>query len=103
MSKPKMPLASICFIALFAVGGCLLFVGLLVEPYMPHFLLDHVLSPAELADSDKRDAMLALLERAQGNRWLLYSLAGISVMALSGVGLWAMPRRESPNDPSASN
>jgi hypothetical protein len=56
---------------------------------MPVFALDRVLSPADLADRDKREATTALLQRAQGNRWLFWSLAGMIVVTLSGVGLWA--------------
>lgn len=79
-----------CFVALLVVGLGFLLIGMAVEPFMPVFALDRVLTPEELADPEKRQATQALLERAQGNRWLIWSLAGIIVAVLSGVGLWTI-------------
>jgi len=84
----------LCFAAMLAVGVGFVAIGLVVIPVLPYFQLDRVLSPAELADESKSAATLALLEKAAGNAWLLWSLGGLVVMVLSSVGLWAMRKCE---------
>jgi hypothetical protein len=87
-----------CFGILLAIGVLFLFVGLLVVPVLPYFQLDAVLSPGELADPAKRAASLALLQKASGNQWLLWTAGGLAVTVASAVGLraawqpWYAPR-----------
>jgi hypothetical protein len=77
-----------CFKVLLVVGLLLLLFGLLVVPVSPYFQLDAVLTKAELADHENRQATLELLNRASGNQWLLWSVAGTLVSSLSAIGLW---------------
>lgn len=86
-------IARFCFASLLVVGLGLLLIGLVIEPMTPYIALDCVLTPTELADPIKRESMMAVLEKAEGNRWLLWALAGIIVIALSGVGLWTTRRK----------
>lgn len=76
------------FKALFAVGIVLLGIGLLIVPVSPQFQLDAVLSETELADPKTKQATLELLTRANGNQWLVWSVAGVLVSSLSAMGLW---------------
>jgi hypothetical protein len=89
MSLSRPAVTRFCFAALLVLGVGLLLVGLLVVPYEPYFQLDVVLNRLELADEDKKRATLELLKRASGNRWIIWSVFGISVSGLSAVGLWA--------------
>ena len=77
-----------CFMALLVVGLVFLLFGLFVVPVSPQFQLDAVLSEVEFADQGKRQATLELFERASGNQWLLWSIAGALVSSLSAIGLW---------------
>jgi hypothetical protein len=79
----------ICFGVLLAVGIGFLLMGLFVVPLMPHFQLDVVLSPSELADPQRRSQTLALFKAASGNQWLFWSLGGLVIILASGSGLWA--------------
>ena len=83
-----------CFLVLLGVGVFLLMTGTILEPISPHFALDRVLTPAELHDPDKMASTLALLQKAQGNRWLLWTLTGIVVLFISGLGLWVTFRKD---------
>jgi amino acid transporter len=82
-------ICQICFGVLLLVGVGFLFVGLAVVPLLPHFQLDAVLSPGELANPDKRDATLSLLKKAAGNQWLFWAAGGLVVTCTSAIGLWA--------------
>ena len=85
-------LPRICFAAILALGASFMAIGMFVIPVLPHFQLDRVLTPAELADESKSAATLALLERAMGNTWLFWSLGGLIMIAMSAVGLWGMSK-----------
>jgi hypothetical protein len=97
MVDDRVAIARRCFAILLAVGIGLLLLGLAVEPITPAITLDRVLTSKELTDPAKRESTMALLKRAQGNRWLLWSLAGLLVVAPSGVGLWATRGRGRPS------
>ena len=86
-----------CFAPLLVAGFCLIVMGLVIEPVMPWFALDRVLTPKELANPETTRSTLALLKRAQGGRWLFWALAGVFVVSISGLGLWATSRRNSPS------
>jgi len=90
MCEERAAIVRICFLILLMVGLGLVFFGCFVEPALPFFAMDRVLSPAELHDSTTYDATLALLKRAEGNRWLLWCIAGVVVAATSSVGLWTV-------------
>ncbi len=75
-----------------AVGVCFMLAAVVLVPALPHFQLDGVLTPQELADVQKRDATLALLKRASGNTSLLWFAAGLLVTSCAGVGLAASRR-----------
>jgi hypothetical protein len=94
----------LCFAVLLAVGVGLMLVGLVVVPLSPHFQLDAVLTPAELADEVKREATLGVLKRASGNQWLLWTGAGGVVVFFSAVGLRAAREAETSRirDPQGS-
>lgn len=77
-----------------AVGVCFMLVAVLLVPVLPHFQLDAVLTPQQLADVETRDATLALLKRASGNTWLFWFVAGLVVTGCAVVGLVASRRVE---------
>lgn len=58
-------------------------------PSLPHFQLDAVLTPQQLADVRTRDTTLALLKRASGNTWLLWFVAGLVVTSCAAIDLAA--------------
>lgn len=75
-----------------AVGMCLMLIGVVLVPTLPHFQLDSVLTAEQLADAPTRDATLALLKRANGNLWLLWFAAGLITTSCAVVGLLASRR-----------
>ncbi len=89
MERRRSGLSTICFAVLLVVGVGFLFIGLVVIPVLPYFQLDAVLTPAELADESKKEVTLAMLKRAAGNAWVLWSGAGLVVGTVSALGLWA--------------
>jgi hypothetical protein len=90
MNPPK--ICTVCFIGVIVLGVGFVAIGLLLTPVLPYFQLDAVLSPKELADPQVRDVTLAILEKAGGNQWLMWSLAGVMFCAIGGVGLFALMR-----------
>jgi hypothetical protein len=68
-------------------------VAVLLVPVIPHFQLDAVLTPQQLADPQTRQTTLALLKQASGNVWLLWFGAGLAVTVSAGIGLVASFRR----------
>lgn len=82
--------STVCFVAVILFGCGLIAMGVLVVPIRPHFQLDAVLSPAQLADPAVRAATLALLQRASGNEWLLWALAGVALCTIGSIGLRAV-------------
>ncbi len=98
-ASPKV-ICQICLSVLLTLRVGLLFFGSLIVPILPHFQLDAVLTPEELADTRTRDAVLALLRKANGNQWLFWTGAGAVATCASLVGLWTIrsevvPRRHS--------
>ena len=91
---------TVCFGAVIVVGVGFVCSGLFVILTLPHFQLDVVLSPSELADPQIRDATLALLKKAyKGNEWLMWTTAGAILSVIGCVGLVAslrvrMPQKE---------
>ncbi len=81
-----------------AIGVLFMLVGLIVVPILPYAQLDAVLTRSELADPAKRADTLALLKKASGNQWLLWTVGGLAVTAVSAIGLraawqpWYAPR-----------
>jgi hypothetical protein len=84
---------ALCFTSLLVVGVGFTLVGLLVIPILPAFQLDAVLSEAELRDDKVREATMALLRRAVGNGWILWTVAGLLVVMLSATGLYCERQR----------
>lgn len=69
------------------LGGLALFVlGPMVDVARPHFMLDVVLSPAQLQDGEFRKQTLTQLQLEQRLHWTL-SVAGLVLVAVGGVGL----------------
>lgn len=75
-------------VQLFA-GLAMLLCGLIFVPMMPYVLLDVVLTPAELADTEKHDATLEMLKVALRHETVLWSIGGVIVSSLSAIGLIA--------------
>jgi hypothetical protein len=88
-STNRSALTRLCFTALLVVGIGFLLIGMFTVPYLPYFQLDAVLNKVELADEEKKLATLTLLKRANGNAWLIWSVAGLLVSGLSAIGLWS--------------
>jgi len=69
--------------------------GLTIGPSLPYLQLDVVLTPAELADPEKKKAALELLKAAQGkNFWSHWPVTGAAISILSVIGLLALPRND---------
>jgi hypothetical protein len=66
--------------------------AVVLVPALPHFQLDAVLTPQQLADVQTRDTTLALLKKASGNTWLLWFVAGLVVTTCAAIGLAASRR-----------
>jgi hypothetical protein len=96
MATPPERLCALCFVLLLALGAFCLVIGVVLVPVLPHFQLDAVLTPREMADARTREATLALLRRASGNMWLFWAAVGLVGITVSAVGLRAakrLPRR----------
>ena len=88
MSDERIGVARNCLTALLVIGLGLPVYGVVFEPLMTYFSLDAVLAPD--VDAAKRKATMELLLRAAGGRWLIWTLAGLTVAAISGVGIRAL-------------
>ena len=86
---PAMQVCRASLAACLAVGIGFMLVAVLLVPALPHFQLDAVLTPQQLADIPTRDTTLALLQKANGNAWLLWFVAGLAVASCAGTGLAA--------------
>ena len=82
---------------LLAIGICLVAMGTLVVPALPYSQLDVVLTASDRADEAKRTAALEMLQRANGNTWIFWTVAGAAVIILSGIGLWSERKVEDPH------
>ena len=78
----------LCFATLLLLGIGLTLIGLFMKSMLPYFQLDAVLTPEELANREKKEATLKLLQKAAGNAWFFGCFAGVSVSAISTIGLW---------------
>jgi hypothetical protein len=83
---------AVCFVSVLILGASFVAVGLLLMPVLPYFQLDAVLSPEDLANPQVHDATLAMLRKAGGNQWLLWTLAGAMLCVVGGIGLRASLR-----------
>lgn len=96
-----MPALRICRFSLavcLAVGVGLMLIAVLLIPALPHFQLDAVLTPQQLADIPTRDSTLALLKKANGNTWLLWFAAELVVTSCAGIGLAACFMRSAKSE-----
>jgi hypothetical protein len=85
----KNNICTLCFLAVIILGLGFLALGVVVIPTLPYFQLDAVLSPEELADPQVQDATLSLLKKAGGNQWLMWSVAGVMLCIIGGIGMLA--------------
>jgi hypothetical protein len=76
-----------CFAATAALGLLLVGFGLVIVPLLPVSRLDVVLTPDQLRDEVVREETLEMLEKAGGNEWLVWTVSGAAVSAISVVGL----------------
>ena len=74
------------FVFLISLSLLLLLTGVVLEPALPYFQLDVVLSPKELQDDDVRHKTLEMLQKARGNLRLLWISLGVVMTSLSGFG-----------------
>lgn len=90
----------LCFIGTILLGSAFLIFGLILIPVMPHFQLDVVLTQEELKDETLRETTLAMLKKASGNQWVIWTLGGAAQLAIGVVGLMANRTKELdvPND-----
>ena len=56
---------------------------------LPTPLVDVVIAPNDIADVPRREEALSILDKARGGTGLVWSCAGLLVVAVSGLGLWA--------------
>lgn len=81
----------VLFFAVTCVGAMMLLVALLV-PFTPLFVLENVLTDAELRDAAKRESTLELLDKANTNNYAVaFGGFGAVVIMLGGIGLFARP------------
>lgn len=72
--------------------------GQVVEGTMPYLKVDHVLDETELSDRAKLNATLDLLKRASRGDSRPWTVAGVSVVTVSAVGLIAACWKRSNSD-----
>jgi hypothetical protein len=102
-TSERLFLCKVCFSALILVGVGFLAMGLLVRPNRPHFQLDAVLTPEELANDEERQATPTLLKKlARGNNnWIFWTVSGALVTAVSTFGQWMLFGIEKSNGSGA--
>ena len=76
----------------------MLVVGIVVQPVLPHFQLDEVLTLEQLRDGDFRESALEILKRlnAVSNERLMLSFEGVAVKTMYGISL-CLSRKDSPS------
>lgn len=94
-TMPPLAACRISLVACLLIGVAIILFAIVLVPTMPHFRLDGVLTPHELADPPTREATLALLKKTNRNEWVLWFLAGLAVTVTAGVGLFASRRKAS--------
>jgi hypothetical protein len=79
--------------------GCVV-VGSSLDSIQPHFKLDVVLTPEELADKSTRDRTLEILDRGQRKDWPFWCLAGLAIIVVAAIGLYSQmkPRQKASPD-----
>lgn len=58
-------------------------------PVLPYFQLDAVLTEDQLKDDTMRESTLAMLKKASGNQWVIWTLGGAAQLAIGVIGLMA--------------
>jgi len=88
--------ACICYLWLLLSGGlCLILLGLVFAPVLPHFQLDAALTPEQLRDHATVQVALNVLQAAARGWPRLLCLAGLGVSVVSYLGLRAAYRATS--------
>jgi hypothetical protein len=85
----------VLFVFQLLLGLVLIVVGIAATA-VPHALLDVVLSPSELKDDAKRDAMLMLLQKGAGFGPAALMVGGCAVCFTAVVGLALAQKRRRP-------
>ncbi|HEV7280944.1 MAG TPA: hypothetical protein VGN57_12135 [Pirellulaceae bacterium] len=105
-ARKHVQIAGLCLIGALLGGLACVFLGSQLDTILPHFLLDHVLSPEELRDEAIRDRTLEALKAAKSGHARYWYLVGGLLVIISGVGLWAisaeMRRQEEASDSGRS-
>jgi hypothetical protein len=92
VKRRRFPLIIACFVILLVLGLVFPLIGIILTPMLPTLMLDVVIAvidPEDIADAPKRKEVLAILNMAWGKSGLIWSCAGLLVVAISGLGLWA--------------
>ena len=77
-----------CFALSLLIGLWCFLCGLTVDTMMPHFMLDAVLTPDELADEQTRNRTLAILKKANESSTAPYWFGtGVMILIISAIGL----------------
>lgn len=92
MSLSPQQVCNWCFAITLFFGMAWVAIGVMVVPLRHHIQLDVVLTPEELADARIKEKTLEMLKRTGGNEWVIWTVAGAGLMAVSGVGLVAVNR-----------
>ncbi len=79
----------LCFIATIFLGLAFLFFGIILIPVLPHFQLDVVLTQEQLKDDTLRESTLAMLKKASGIQWLIWTIGGAAQLTIGVIGLLA--------------
>src|SRR5262245_50144088 len=87
MDRPKVSATQICFIGQIIVGLGVMFYRLFIVGMQPYMALDVVLDKTELADNNKRQSTLEMLQKATGHSWICPSVAGAAILTISAIGL----------------
>jgi hypothetical protein len=89
-SSNRKTVAKICLIGTLLTGLLCLACGATLDTMIPHFLLDVVLTPEELADGAVRDRTLSMLKQVKSGQAGYWFLTGSALLILSAVGLWSL-------------
>ena len=89
---PKTSTTRLCFIGTILLGLGFLLVGLVIIPVIPHFQLDVVLTQDELTDDALRNSTLAMLKKASGNQWVVWTIGGVGQLVLGIAGLMSISK-----------
>ncbi len=79
---------TLCFALTVAIGFGFLFLSLTLIPILPLFQLDAVLTQEQLRDKELRESTLKMLQKASGNQWILWAIAGLAQITIGVSGLF---------------